>query len=105
MLAWVVIYRPHPYQARPSLCPGSHSHFGTHPFLIPEKISHFFSCTYEMQISQPLCFDIHTKYPGCTIPSPQKKGTTHEHNKLPSESASHFTVQLRDGCETHCSGY
>src|SRR5260370_26081297 len=30
----------------------------------------FFSYTYEMQISQPLCFDIHTKCPGGVPPTP-----------------------------------
>src|SRR5712692_924262 len=43
-------------------------HFGTHTSLIPQKVSPFFSCTYKMQISHPLCFDIHTKCPGWVPP-------------------------------------
>ena len=40
------------------------SHFGTHLSRVPEKFSSFLSSAYNSQISQPLCFDIHTKCPG-----------------------------------------
>src|SRR6266851_2333507 len=59
MVAWVVIDRQHLRQTSPSFFPCSHSHFGTHPALIPEEIIPFFSCTYVEPILQPLCFHIH----------------------------------------------
>src|SRR5712692_3025509 len=34
-------------------------------------LSPFPSCTYELQIPQPLCFDIHPKCPGCVPPPPR----------------------------------
>lgn len=40
------------------------SHSGTHPSVASAKLALFFSCTYNSQISQTLCFDIHTKCPG-----------------------------------------
>src|SRR5260370_64556 len=58
MVAWVVIDRQHLRQTSPSFFPSSHSHFGTHPALIPEEIIPFFSCTYVEPILQPLCFHI-----------------------------------------------
>jgi hypothetical protein len=43
---------------------------------------------------------------GCAqTPRPQAPRTPHEYNNLLGESASHFTVQLRDGCATHCAGH
>jgi len=53
---------------------GYSSHFGTHPSSLDHPHSRsFFSCTYEMQISQPFCFDIYTKCPGVYAPSwPQR---------------------------------
>jgi hypothetical protein len=42
------------------------SHFGTHHSAGPQRIAPLFSCAYNGQISQPLCFDIHTKCPGST---------------------------------------
>src|SRR5712664_774462 len=59
MLAWVVTDRTHSRQTSPSFSPRSYSHFGSHPSLISEKISPFFSCTYVDPILQPLCFQIH----------------------------------------------
>jgi len=59
MVAWVVIDRQHLRQTSPSFFPCSHSHFGTHPALIPEEIIPFFPCTYVEPILQPLCFHIH----------------------------------------------
>src|SRR5712664_696115 len=69
MVAWVVIDRQHLRQTSPSLFPCSHSHFGSHPSLIPEEIIPFFSCSYVEPILQPLCFQIHACNGGCT-PSP-----------------------------------
>src|SRR6266478_6658400 len=44
----------------PASCfPWPHSHFGTHPTLVPQKIAPFFSCAYVEPILQPLCFQIH----------------------------------------------
>src|SRR5713101_7219070 len=44
-------------------CPGFYSHFGSHPSpsLCHNRhpLSPLFSCTYEMQILQPLCFQLH----------------------------------------------
>ena len=51
------------------ILPRSHSHFGSHPSFIPEKITPFFSCTYVEPIFQPLCFQIHACNGGCT-PAP-----------------------------------
>src|SRR5229473_4092671 len=59
MLAWVVIDRTHSRQATLSFFPCSHSRFGSHPSLIPEKITPLFSRTYVQPILQPVCFQIH----------------------------------------------
>src|SRR5258708_11457404 len=59
MVASVVIDRQRLRQTSPSFFPCSHSHFGTHPALIPEEIIPFFSCTYVEPILQPLCFHIY----------------------------------------------
>ncbi len=72
MLSLVVILSHYSRRTPPSLFPRSHSHFGSHPSLLPEEIPAFFSCTYEMQIPQTLCFDIHTKCPGVYPPSKRK---------------------------------
>src|SRR5713226_2414733 len=73
MVAWVVNDRLHPRRTPPSsflLPPSSfpwpHSHFGTHPTLVPQKIAPFFSCAYVEPILQPLCFQIHACNGGCT---------------------------------------
>jgi hypothetical protein len=52
------------------ILPRSHSHFGSHPSFIPEKITPFFSCTYVEPIFQPLCFQIHACNGG-GVPPPQ----------------------------------
>ena len=70
MVAWVVIDRTHSRQTPPSFFHRCHSYFGSHRLLIPEKIPPFFSYDYELQISQRLCFDIHTKCPGVYPPRP-----------------------------------
>jgi|SRR5882757_9754326 len=59
MLPWVVIDRTHSRQATLSFFPCSHSRFGSHPSLIPEKITPLFSRTYVQPILQPVCFQIH----------------------------------------------
>jgi hypothetical protein len=59
MLAWVVIDQTHSRQATLSFFPCSHSRFGSHPSLIPEKITPFFSRTYVQPFLQPVCFQIH----------------------------------------------
>src|SRR6266478_3324046 len=66
MVAWVVNDRLHPrrtppssFLLPPSCFPWPHSHFGTHPTLVPQKIAPFFSCAYVEPILQPLCFQIH----------------------------------------------
>jgi len=56
----------HPRRSPFSLCPQSHSHFGSHPTVMPAKIAPFFSCTYVERILQPLCFQIHACNGGCT---------------------------------------
>src|SRR5712664_1095274 len=67
MLAWVVIDRTHSRQTSPYFSPRSYSHFGSHPSLISEKISPFFSCTYVDPILQPVCFQIHACNGGCGL--------------------------------------
>ena len=59
MLAWVAIDRTHSRQTPLSFFPCSRSRFGSHPSLIPEKITPFFSRTYVQPILQPVCFQIH----------------------------------------------
>jgi hypothetical protein len=81
MLTLVMVVSRTPRRALRSLRPSSHSRFGSHLNLIPEKIAPFLSCTYEMQISQPLCFDIHTKCPG-GYPPPQCLGVQICESKL-----------------------
>src|SRR5712692_9407734 len=97
MIAWVVMNRHQPRQARRPASAGSypfrltssafqrgdvqtcqHSSFGTHLSLIPEKTVPFFSCTYAEPILHPLCFQIHA-WNGGVYPPSTKKGTTHEH--------------------------
>src|SRR5260370_32336161 len=51
------------------ILPRPHSHFGSHPSLISEKTSPFFSYTCVEPILQPFCFQIHACNGGCT-PSP-----------------------------------
>src|SRR5712692_3949401 len=73
MLAWVVINRQQPRQSRKSR-PIRALPLPARLFNIPTfkpsnvqtyfPLSPAFSCDYKMQISQPLCFDIHTKCPG-----------------------------------------
>src|SRR5712692_4000881 len=63
MLTFLVIVSHHSRRTPPSLLANSHSHLGSHPSFIPVKLPPFFSCTYEMQISQPFYFVIHTKCP------------------------------------------
>ncbi len=41
------------------ILPRAHSHFGSHPSLISEKTSPFFSYTCVEPILQPFCFQIH----------------------------------------------
>ena len=44
----------------------------------------------------------------CWLPQtsrPQAQRNPHERNNLLGECASYFTVQLRDGCATHCAGH
>jgi hypothetical protein len=53
----------------------SHSHFGTHPSVIPDKIAPFFSCTYVEPILQPLCFQIHP-WNGGVHPSNKKRNNS-----------------------------
>src|SRR5260370_36980516 len=82
MLAWVVMNRQQPRQARKSrpkspILPGSHSHFGSHLTPVPEKSDPFFSCTYVEPILHPLCFQIHAWNGG--VPPSTKNATTHEH--------------------------
>src|SRR6266478_7924378 len=50
---------PSSFLLPPSCFPWPHSHFGTHPTLVPQKIAPFFSCAYVEPILQPLCFQIH----------------------------------------------
>src|SRR6267143_78793 len=59
------------------ILPRAHSHLGSHPSLISKKITSFFSYTYELQISQPICFQIHASNGGysprgldCLSPAP-----------------------------------
>src|SRR5882762_10204815 len=59
MLAWAVIDRTHSRQTTLSFFPCSHSRFGSHPSLIPEKITPLFSLTFVQPILQPVCFQIH----------------------------------------------
>src|SRR5713226_6084146 len=66
VLTFRVIVSRHSRRTFPSFSPRSHSHFGSHPNFTPAKIAPFFSCTYQLQISQPFYFDIHAKCPGCT---------------------------------------
>ncbi len=51
--------------------PGFYSHFGSHPSPSLSHIRHplspLFSCTYEMQILQPLCFQLHACNGGCPL--------------------------------------
>jgi len=54
-----VIDRTHSRQATLSFFPCSHSRFGSHPSLIPEKITPLLSRTYVQPILQPVCFQIH----------------------------------------------
>src|SRR5712664_4566154 len=54
------------------MLPRSHSHFGSHPSLISEKTSPFFSYTCVEPILQPFCFQIHACNGGCT-PSPSRQ--------------------------------
>ena len=84
VLTFRVIVSRHSRRTFPSFSPRSHSHFGSHPNFTTAKIAPFFSCTYQLQISQPFYFDIHTKCPGvyylpalhlgtllpCTLPYP-----------------------------------
>src|SRR5712692_5891321 len=73
MLAWVVINRQQPRQSRKSR-PIRALPLPARLFNIPTfkpsnvqtyfPLSPAFSCDYKMQISHPLCFDIHTKGPG-----------------------------------------
>src|SRR5260370_15361353 len=51
------------------LRPSSHSRFGSHLNLIPQKIAPFFSCTYVEPILQPFCFHIHACNGGVYPPS------------------------------------
>src|SRR5712664_2253146 len=49
------------------ILPRAHSHFGSHPSLISEKTSPFFSYTCVEPILQPFCFQIHAcNGGGCT---------------------------------------
>src|SRR5258708_12135425 len=52
------------------ILPRAHSHFGSHPSLISEKITPFFSCTYVEPILQPVCFQIYACNGG-GVPPPQ----------------------------------
>jgi len=54
------------------ILPRAHSHFGSHPSLISEKTSPFFSYTCVEPILQPFCFQIHACNGGCT-PSPSRQ--------------------------------
>ncbi len=57
----------------------NNSHSGTH---LPDHDDHpccFFSNTYEMQISQLLCFDIHANWGGCVHPGGSILQTRHSH--------------------------
>jgi hypothetical protein len=65
------------------ILPRSHSHFGSHPSFIPEKITPFFSCTYVEPIFQPLCFQIHACNGGYPLP------------KLPTFEASSVATCFR----------
>src|ERR1700694_5400870 len=48
-----------PHRSPLSLLLGTHSHFGSHPALFPYEIAPFFSCTYELNILQPFCFQMY----------------------------------------------
>ena len=54
------------------ILPRAHSHFGSHPSLISEKTSPFFSYTCVEPILQPFCFQIHACNGGGT-PSPSRQ--------------------------------
>ena len=68
MLAWVVIIRQHRRQTPPSFFPWVPFPFWSHPSLIPEKLTPFFSCTYVEPILQPPCFQIHACNGGRVYP-------------------------------------
>ena len=74
MLAWVVISRLHPRQARPasSLC----FFFYRHSLLTTHYPLSFFSFTYELPNLQALCFDNHTTVPGVGTPHPAERSQT-----------------------------
>src|SRR5260370_21392424 len=95
MVAWVVIDRQHLRQTSPSFFPCSHSHFGTHPALIPEEIIPFFSCTYVEPILQPLCFHIHACNGG-GVPPPQPA------NPPPSQRVSALSPFFSHSCALLC---
>src|SRR5713101_7239023 len=88
MLALVVNSRLHPRHAPPyAACSFLPSRFlPRSPFPTPSRLSHFspsstpfLSHKYELPILQVLCFDIHTKCPGCVPPNRQKE-KNHDHS-------------------------
>src|SRR5712692_717656 len=81
--------------------PGSHFHFGSHLLLIPEKVPPFFSYDYEMQISQHLCFDIHTKCPA--VYPPLGPSFCFQPSTSASESPIANTVAPKTFVSTSCS--
>src|SRR5712664_413972 len=80
------------------ILPRSHSHFGSHPSLISEKITPFFSCTYVEPILQPVCFQIHACNGGCT-PSPSCQPS-----KLPTlQRVSELSPLFSCSCALFCN--
>src|SRR6266852_2048075 len=66
----MIDYIPAELLLPPSCFPCRHSHFGTHPTRVPQRIAPFFSCAYAEPILQPLCFQIHAcngGYPSSTF--------------------------------------
>src|SRR2546427_13216517 len=101
MLAWVVNYRPHPRRTSPYPF-GSHSHFGSHLTPILDKSAPFFSCTYELQISQPFCFAIHTKCPGVYTPLEEEN---HEYSYISTPAKTEVGYRSIPSPKVDCRNY
>src|SRR5260370_14604039 len=80
------------------ILPRAHSHFGSHPSLISEKTSPFFSYTCVEPILQPFCFQIHAYKRGCT-PSPSRQPS----NLLTLQPVSGLSPFFSHSCALFCT--
>src|SRR5271169_6397445 len=92
MLPCLVNYRLHPHRNPLRLSSSSRSHFGTHPSLIPEEFSPFFSTIYRSPFCIPFVFNFIQEW-GVCVPLLQEKDspvntTTVSQSTLPNPVAA-----------------